>query len=142
MKFDSGMSKSRRLVESVLRDRGVDLESIRLSAPEGGAAWAMEFGSAAVMIALNPGGSGRPGRLRLVSPIVRMPDELKPELLLRLLELNGNALPGVAFGIINNEVVLVIERSVQGIAARSDLCRAAFYIAEPKPGFLFRLIKE
>ncbi|MCP4674056.1 MAG: YbjN domain-containing protein [Deltaproteobacteria bacterium] len=113
---DGGIGKARKLVEVAIRDRGIEPDDNRISSSERGVAWALKFGSAAVMIALNP--MERPkeaARLRIVSPIVRMETELKKELLLRLLELNGTTLPGVAFGIINNEIVLVAERSVRGL---------------------------
>ncbi len=113
---DGGIGKARKLVEAAIRDRGIEPDDNKVSAGEGGVAWALKFGSAAVMIALNPMvGSKEAARLRIVSPIVRMETELKKEMLLHLLELNGTTLPGVAFGIINNEIVLVAERSVRGL---------------------------
>ena len=109
------IGKARRIVEAVIRDHGVEPDQNQVNAPEGGAAWALAFGSAAVMIALNPGQSANAGRLRIVSPIVRMGTDPNKDLFLRLLELNGTALPGVAFGVIKNEIVLVAERSVRGL---------------------------
>lgn len=112
---DGGIGKARKLVESAIRDRGLKPDDHRVSAALGGEAWAVKFGSAAVMIALNPGQGAEAGRLRIVSPIVRMPDNPRPELFSKLLELNGTELPGVALGVVRNEIVLVAERSVRGL---------------------------
>lgn len=112
---EGGLGKARKIVEGVIRDHGAEPDDNRVSAAEGGLAWALAFGSAAVMIALNPGSTGQPGRLRIVSPLVRIEGEPRADLLLRLLELNGATLPGVAFGIIKNEIVLIAERSVRGL---------------------------
>ncbi len=113
---DGGIGKARKLLETAFRDRGIEPDYNKVKAVEGGAAWALKFGSAAVMIALNPpGGSKEAARLRIVSPIVKVPKDLKSDLLQRLLELNGTTLPGVAFGMIGDEIVLVAERSTRGL---------------------------
>jgi hypothetical protein len=113
---EKGIQKARKLVESVIRDRGNNPDQNRVSATEGGVAWALPFGSAAVMIAINSGKcEDQAGRLRIVSPIVKIDENHKLELFERLLRLNGTTLPGVAFGLIENEVVMVIERSVSGL---------------------------
>ncbi len=113
--INSGISKAHKIVEAVIRDRGIDPDKNSVTAAEGGAAWAVAFGSAAVMIALNPGGDKGTGRLRVVSPIVRMQQTSDIGLFKRLLELNATDLPGVAFGIVKNEIVLVAERGVSGL---------------------------
>ena len=110
-----GIGKAHKLLEAVIRDRGIDPDKHRVTAAEGGAAWAVAFGSAAVMIALNPGVDKAPARLRIVSPVIRMPQGPNRDLFKRLLELNGTDLPGVAFGVVKNEIVLVAERSVRGL---------------------------
>jgi hypothetical protein len=112
---EGGLGKARKIVEAVIRDHGAEPDENKVSAAEGGVAWALAFGSAAVMIALNPGRLGDAGRFRIVSPLVRIEGEPGGDLLLRLLELNGAALPGIAFGVIKSEIVLVAERSVRGL---------------------------
>ena len=112
---DREMVKARKLIETVIRDHGSDPDKNRVSASEGGAAWALLFGSAAVMIALNPSNGKQSARLRIVSPVVKIEGEYKLELLKRLLELNGTTLPGVSFGLVNEEVVLVSERTIRGL---------------------------
>jgi hypothetical protein len=115
LQTDREVVKASKLVESIIRDHGGKPAEDRVSAPEGGAAWAMRFGSAAVMIALNPGERGQAARLRIVSPVVKIGTASRFELYTRLLELNGSAMPGVAFGVVKDEVVLVSERSVRGL---------------------------
>ena len=112
---DREFAKAQKIIENVIRDHGIEPDANRVSAVEGGAAWAMKFGSAAVMIALNPAANGLTARLRIVSPVIKFEPSSPLGLFTRLLELNGKTLPGVAFGIVNNEVVLVCERSVRGL---------------------------
>ncbi|MBW2277039.1 MAG: YbjN domain-containing protein [Deltaproteobacteria bacterium] len=112
---DGGVGKARKLVESVIKDLGIDPEESSLEASSGGAAWRVARGSAHVMIALNPAGEGKAARLRIISPLILMDEDTSLALLRRLLELNGTELPGVAFGVISDKVVLVAERSVAGL---------------------------
>jgi T3SS (YopN, CesT) and YbjN peptide-binding chaperone 1 len=127
---DGGVGKAKKMVEGAVRERGMDPDKHQAAAAKGGFAWALRFGSAAVMIALNPGVDKDAGRLRVVSPIVKMPKEPSAKMLRRLLELNGTELPGVALGIVGDEVVLVAERSISGLD-RSEveeiLSMAGFY---------------
>lgn len=112
---DGGLGKTCKLVEGVIKDLGVDPGECALEASGGGAAWRVARGSAHVMIAVNPSAEGKPARLRIVSPVVAMSDDTSLLLLRRLLELNGTELPGVAFGVIGNKVVLVAERGAAGL---------------------------
>jgi hypothetical protein len=110
-----GAGKARRVVEGVIKDLGVDPAECAIEAVPGGFAWRVAKGSAHVMIALNPGPEGQPARLRVISPMIKLDGETSPGLLRRLLELNGTDLPGVAFGVIGDTVVLVAERGVVGL---------------------------
>jgi hypothetical protein len=112
---DGGVGKTRKLVEGVIKELGLDPGECALEASSGGAAWRVAKGSAHVMIAVNPSGEGKAARLRVVSPLIAMDEETSPGLLRRLLELNGTELPGVAFGVIGDKVVLVAERGVSGL---------------------------
>ena len=114
------MTKARKLVETAIRDHGSDPDKNRVRGADGGAAWALLFGSAAVMIALNPSRRNQSARLRIVSPVVKLDRGLKIELAQRLLELNGSDLPGVSFGLVKDEIVLLAERSIRGLD-RSEL---------------------
>jgi len=109
---DGGVSRAAKTVLSVLKGLDIDAAANEVPASQGGMAWQISRGSADVMIALNPPAQeGGAGRLRVVSPIVRFDGEPPRELMVRLLELNGVKLPGIAFGIIGGTVVLVAERS-------------------------------
>ena len=112
---DGGIGKARKLVEGVIKGLGLVPDECTIEAAEGAAAWQVARGSAYVMVALNPGREGAPARLRLVSPIVRTKYEVAPAMLMRLLELNGTELPGIAFGMIGDKIVLLTERSVTGL---------------------------
>ena len=115
MALRTELGKAKKMIEAVLRGTGVDPDESRVTAVEGGAAWAVARGSAALMIALNPGRTGDPGHVRMISPIVKIYNDRKLELFERLLELNASELQGTAFGIAGQEVVLVSERSVRGL---------------------------
>ncbi|MFO8071556.1 MAG: YbjN domain-containing protein [Polyangia bacterium] len=112
---DSSISRARRNTERVLRSLGIDPARSEIEAPGGGAAWHVTRGSADVMVAINPAAGEQAARLRMVSPIVRLPYETPPAALQRLLELNAGEMPGVAFGILAGKVVLVAERSVNAL---------------------------
>jgi hypothetical protein len=115
LKSDGGMGKAQKIVEAVIKGLGIDPEENRVSTAAGSLAWNLSRGSAEVLVALNPDKPGLPGRLRLVSPMVEVSADPDPALFRRLLELNGSVLPGVAFGLVGNKVVLVAERSLRGI---------------------------
>jgi hypothetical protein len=111
--LDGAVGKAARLIESVLKGLGLDPDKNRISASAGGAGWQISRGSADVMIAVNPGAEGRPPRIRLVSPLVKLRGELPPALAARLLQQNASELPGIAFGLFRGDIVgLVAERSV------------------------------
>lgn len=112
---DGGLGKARKLVEGVIKGLGLAPDENAIAAGEGACAWQIARGSAYVMIALNPGPAGAPARLRVVSPIVRTRFEVAPAMLMRLLELNGTELPGIAFGMVGDKIVLLAERSVAGL---------------------------
>lgn len=112
-KLEKGLAKAKKTVEAVLKELGINAVENEVDAVEGGLAWLVAKGSADVMVSLVPGGATTAGRIRVVSPIVKMDDGISHEAAIRLLELNGTQLPGVAFGLIEgNMVVLVSERTV------------------------------
>jgi len=111
--LDGAVVKVGRIIESVLKGLGLDPDKNRITAPAGGASWQISRGSADVMIAVNPGAEGRAPRLRLVSPLVKVRDNIAPPLAVKLLRLNAAELPGIAFALFRDDVIaLVAERSV------------------------------
>ncbi|MBN2525631.1 MAG: YbjN domain-containing protein [Deltaproteobacteria bacterium] len=112
-KLEKGLAKARKTVENVLKELGVNAVENEVESMEGGHAWQVARGSADVMVSLVPGNDHTAGRIRVVSPIVKMDGGISLEAAVRLLELNGTQLPGVAFGLIQGDmVVLVAERTV------------------------------
>ena len=111
---DGGVGKAVKSVTAVLKGLGVDPSKNEIESAEGGTAWQISRGSADIIIAINPpAGDKVSGRIRIVSPIVKFKTDLPKDLMTRLLELNGTRLPGVAFGMLGDSVVvLVTERSV------------------------------
>lgn len=112
-KLDKGLVKAKKTVESVLKELGIDAGSNEVESIENGMAWHISKGSADIMISLVPGKSQTAGRIRIVSPIVHMNGGISKEAAIQLLELNGTQLPGIAFGLIPDDfVVLVSERTI------------------------------
>lgn len=112
----SNFNRAQRLVEDVLGSLGISPEKNRLETNDGSTAWGMMRGSAEVMIFLNPARSEKEDNfLRIVSPIIKLPDDNLLPFYRRLLELNAKDLYGVAFGVINDDIVLVAERPTRDL---------------------------
>ena len=112
-KADRSLVKAKKIVIGVIKDLGVDPAENTVDAVEGGFAWQLARGSADVMISLVPGVGEADGRIRVVSPIVKMKQGVPWDLAVRLLELNGTELPGVSFGVISRDVIVLLnERSL------------------------------
>jgi hypothetical protein len=112
-KADSSLKKARKIVGKVIKDMGIDPDDNIVEAVTGGYSWQIARGSADVLISLVPGVNNAAGRIRVVSPIVKMDSGLNLELAVKLLTLNGAELPGVSFGLISGDVVALIgERTV------------------------------
>ncbi|MBN2801965.1 MAG: YbjN domain-containing protein [Deltaproteobacteria bacterium] len=112
-KAEKVLLKAKKTVEAVVKNLGINPDENILDSLPGGFAWQIARGSADVMISLIPPVAEGDGRIRVLSPIVKMESGLSLELTVRLLELNGSELPGVSFGIISkNVIVLLYERSV------------------------------
>jgi hypothetical protein len=104
----------RKLVEGVIQELGLDPEKNRREAVEPGRqAWQLRRGSAAVYVFLD----SRPDSnyLQVVSPVMRFDEARALPLFRRLLELNSDALFGLAFGIKGDQVLLSSDRSTQDI---------------------------
>jgi hypothetical protein len=136
----SAIGKAEKLIEQVIEGLGVKAKESRMPGAEGGAAWRVDRGSAAVFVSLNPGKGEEAPRLRIVSPLVRLPGQVPASMLTRLLELNGTELPGLSFGIIRDKVVLVAERSVAGLdrTEAAELLHAVGVYGDKYDDFLVR----
>jgi hypothetical protein len=112
----SNFRRAQKLVEDVLTTFGASPEKNRLDTKDGSTAWGVMRGSAEVMVFLNPAHHDKEDNyLRMVSPIVRLPSENLLPLYRRILELNAKEVYGIAFGIINEDVVLVVERGTHDL---------------------------
>ncbi len=105
------LARAAARVEDMIRAQGIDPEAVRMEPPGQGYAWSLLRGSAAVAVFLRPARDGEEGpRLRVVSPIVKCDEGVRPELYKTLLELNASGLGGMSFGLHQDRVVVVAER--------------------------------
>lgn len=112
---NTDVNKAIRIVESALKNLGLDPAKNRISSSAGETSWQLSRGSADVMIAINASPAGGAPRLRFVSPIVKVA-EVTSELSIALLRLNATELPGIAFGLFREDIIaLVAERSTAGL---------------------------
>jgi hypothetical protein len=100
------------LVQGAIRRLGIDPAQVQLDPPgEVGRGWSLMRGSAAVAVFLRPPREGEDGpQLRIVAPIVRVDPAREVDLYRRLLELNAQGMGPVAFGLLQDRVVVVAER--------------------------------
>lgn len=107
-----------RLVERSIAELGVSPVATRLhdasSGADAGGTWSFKRGSADVLVTVSPPQGGHAGAIRVISPVVRLPEDeaVCARLFRHLLTLNGMQVVGAAFGLIEEEVVVVAERSV------------------------------
>lgn len=104
------------LIEQTLSGLGIAPRNCRL--PGGDPIrYAVRRGSAHLIIALfRPRFRSEPGTIRVVAPVVQVPAD-PGRLFRRLLEANASELVGAAFGVVDQAVVLVSERSIVDLDA-------------------------
>ena len=113
---ESEIERAAEMVETMIRKQGIDPETVRMAPPGQGKAWSLMRGSAAVAIFLRPPRDGEEDpRLRVVSPIIKVDEGVRPELFKTLLELNATGLGGMAFGLHQDRVVVVAERRTRDL---------------------------
>lgn len=105
------------LVEQVLKSLGIDPETSRVRNVPQTIAWGMQRGSAQVLIMVNEDKGAV--WVRAIAPVVKLPGDsaMKLELYGRLLDLNAKAMRNAAFGVLNDNVVVVSERPGDGLDA-------------------------
>lgn len=106
------------LAEQVLAKLGIDPKTACVRSDPDTVAWGMKRGSAQVLfiVAEEP----KTGVwLRAIAPVVKVPTDAakKLELYGRLLDLNAKAMRNAAFGVLNENVVVVSERPAAGLDA-------------------------
>jgi hypothetical protein len=113
------LSAAVSLVESSIRNLGLDPARARLPQEGEGARFALHRGSAEVFVVLAPPSEVDPvGTLRIVAPVIALPaDDRRSALYERLLRLNAAEARGCAFALSGESVVVVHERSVRDLDA-------------------------
>lgn len=116
---ESNLKRATGLVEQTIEALGVDPSQTRVDGGGSVQRWALRRGSASILISIEPPARGsEQGTVRLVAPVVRVPEgDAAQRLFAHLLDLNTSALVGVAFGVQTDDVVLVTERSLQDLDA-------------------------
>lgn len=114
---ESELERAGELVEQTIEALGVDPAAARLAGTA--RRWSLRRGSASILIALSEPTEHAPeGTIRVVAPVVRLPaEDRQPKLFRHLLEANASEIPGAAFAIRGDDVVLVAERSVRDLDA-------------------------
>jgi len=113
-KREANLKATQKLIESVIRDLGLDPDGSRLEGTESGRlAWGVRCGSAAVYVFLSVG--DKENFIEVLAPVMKIPEQNILPLYRRLLELNCEELSGAAFGVKGEDVVLTIDRSTTDI---------------------------
>lgn len=112
----ASFSKASTLIETVLRKLGLDPATSKVRDEEQTRAWGLLRGSAQVLLMVN--GADEGAWVRAIAPVVKLPDEKKrPAFFQKLLELNARTMRNASFGLLNDGVVIVSERPVEGLDA-------------------------
>jgi hypothetical protein len=106
-----------RLLEDVLRKLGLDPTGAKVREEPGTVAWGVMRGSAQVLLMATS--SDRGVWVRAIAPVVKVPtsSEAKLTVYSRLLDLNAKTMRNAAFGVLNDNVVIVSERPAEGLDA-------------------------
>jgi hypothetical protein len=143
--LEADFARSRTLVEEAIRTLGVEPSSALAKGGEHQTTWTLQRGSAAILITLTAGEAKPTGSthacLRVISPIMTLPDEDKRAGLYKhLLELNAQGLANAAFGLLNDRVVAVSERSTQDLQ-RDEVSQMVRHLAAVADNYDDRLVK-
>jgi CelD/BcsL family acetyltransferase involved in cellulose biosynthesis len=107
---------AKALVEKAIQKVGLDPATTRAKEAPTTCSWTLQRGSAAILVNLTHRTEDGNLYLRVVSPILTLPEASRREALFtRLLELNGAGLANCAFGLVGDRVVVVSERPAAGL---------------------------
>jgi CelD/BcsL family acetyltransferase involved in cellulose biosynthesis len=108
--------KAKGIVEAAIRTIGIDPAAATARSGPKHASWTFQRGSAAILVNLTQRKEDDKLYVRVVSPVMTLPDEAtRGALYVRLLELNGKGLANCGFGLIGDRVVVVSERPAGGM---------------------------
>jgi hypothetical protein len=117
-KQEANLKSTREMVERVISELGLAPAENRLHTDDGSPAWGLMRGSAQVFIFVRPGAEDESyNSIQVISPLMKVPEATQARLSLfqRLLELNAQEIAGAAFGIKDETVVIITDRSTQDL---------------------------
>ena len=107
---------AKAIVEATIKKLGIDPVAARAKDSPSTVSWTFQRGSAAILVNLTVRKEDDKCYLRVISPVMTLPDATAREaLFVRLLELNGKGLANCAFGLVGDRVVVVSERPARGL---------------------------
>ena len=129
---EANLRSAVKMVETVIRELGLDPNEVRVQWPGIRYAWGLMKGSAEVHIALRE--TDTDNYLRVWALLATLPPDpgAQARLFRRLLEENANALSGAAFGLSQGNVVIVSERTTLDLDLSEvrDMVRRVGYYAD------------
>jgi hypothetical protein len=93
---------------------------------EGGHLWKFEYGTVEVFVQLT--GESEDDLLTVWSSVLKLPAKDEPQLMKKLLEMNWSGTFETCFGMFNNEIVVLFQRSVSDLSAE-EISRAITLVA-------------
>ena len=117
-KQQANLKATREMVEKVIGELGLTPGDNTLQTDDGSLGWGLMRGSAQVYIFIRPSPEEEEfGSIQVVSPLIRLPEVAEAQLALfrHLLQLNTQELTGAAFGIKDDTVVIITDRSTQDL---------------------------
>jgi hypothetical protein len=115
---EAEFSSAKALVEGVIKGLGVDPAATRAKSEADQASWTLQRGSAAVLITIVKRKEDGGVYLRVISPVMTLPEPGKREPLFKhLLELNAAGLANAAFALVSERIAVVSERPARGMDA-------------------------
>lgn len=117
-KQQSNLKATREMVERTIAELGLSSDENRLQTEDGSLAWGLLRGSAHVYIFIRPGADDEEfNSIQVISPVIRLPQGAEARLLLyeHLLQLNAKEITGAAFGVKDDTVVIITDRTTQDL---------------------------
>ncbi len=111
---ESDYKRAITLVEQTIVLLGADLGTARVRDGR----YSLKEGSASIVVSVSRSGTNLPhGSLRLVSPVVKLPEKQETlfELFRHLLDVNAKSIANAAFGVDGDFVVVVSERALRDL---------------------------
>jgi hypothetical protein len=134
--------RAKELVEKTIQRLGIDPLAARAKEASAAVGWTFQRGSAAILVNLSQRKEDDLLYLRVVSPIMTLPEgSTRDALFVRLLELNGKGLANCAFGLIGDRVVVVSERPAAGLDTE-EAEQIVRHLAAVADTYDDRLVKE